>query len=156
MAKLFRTLLFFVFISVPLYVGLDNFAAFEPYLFPLHMFQAGPLSSGPRIYGPFPDAHSLETLKERGYHTVVSLLDPQVIYERSLLDRERQDTLALGLRFHDFPMRGDEPADSPRNAAAISEIRALLRGAPTERIYIHGYLGKHRSRTVLAAIEGKR
>jgi protein-tyrosine phosphatase len=53
-------------------------------------------------------------------------------------------------------MNSDEPPNSPRNAAAITALRALLQASPGERVYIHCYLGKHRSRTVLAALESDR
>jgi len=156
MISIVRGLLLLVFLSVPVYVGLKNFAFLEPYLFPLHMAQAGMTGAGPRLYGPYPDQKTMAALKLRGYRRVVSLLDPGLVYERSLLDQEHRDALALGLQFSNFPMSSDEPADTPRNAAAIAAVRALLNAAPDEHIYIHCYLGKHRSRTVLAALETSR
>lgn len=153
MVSVIRGLLLLVFLSVPVYVGLRNFAVFEPYLFPLHMVQAGMVGSGPRLYGPYADAGTLEKLKARGYKTVVSLLDPELLYENSLVEREQKDAAALGLAYYNFPMRSDDPADSPRNAAALEGIRALVKRNPNAKLYIHCYLGKHRSMTVLAALD---
>jgi hypothetical protein len=80
MAKLIRALLLLVFLSVPGYVALTHFAFIEPYLFPLHMAQAGMTGAGTRLYGPYPDAKTLAALKLRGYTHIVSLLDPELVY----------------------------------------------------------------------------
>lgn len=152
MTSVIRGLLLLVFLSVPVYVGLRNFAFLEPYLFPLHLAQAGMVEEGTRLYGPYADAGTLERLKSKGIKTVISLLDPELLYEESLVERERKDTQALGMVFYNFPMRSDDPADSPRNAAALEGIRALLKREPGARVYIHCYLGKHRSMMVLAAL----
>ncbi|MEY4760790.1 MAG: hypothetical protein RLZZ200_646, partial [Pseudomonadota bacterium] len=134
------------------YVGLKNFAFLEPYLYPLHMAQAGAVDAGARLYGPYADAGTLDGLKRRGFKTVVSLLDPDLIYEKSLIEREMKDSAALGLTYYNFPMRSDDPADSPRNAAAVEGIRRLIQREPKARFYIHCYLGKHRSMMVMEAL----
>ena len=152
MIGLIRGLLLMVFLSVPVYVGLKNFAIFEPFLFPLHFAQAGMVQDGPRLYGPYADAGTLDKLKSQGFRTIVSLLDPELLYEQSLVERERKDAQARGMSYYNFPMRSDDAADSPRNAAALKNIRALIERNPGARIYIHCYLGKHRSMVVLAAL----
>lgn len=144
-----RAVLLAVFLSVPVYLVLLHFAAVEPYLYPLHRLQAGATQVREGVLvGPYPDYARLVELQHGGYRTVVSLLSPGILYERSLIQRERGYAQALGLRYHDFPMSSEEPPDSPRNAAALRAIGRLLESSPGDATYIHCYLGKHRSRVV--------
>jgi protein tyrosine phosphatase (PTP) superfamily phosphohydrolase (DUF442 family) len=135
-----------LFLSVPAYLLLHNFAFVEPYLYPLHLLQARQSMAGPELLlGPYPDHAELSRLKDQGYRTVVSLLTPQLVYERSLLDRERDNARSLGMTFYNFPMNSDEPTSSRMNAVALRAIDRLLRQHPGQQLYIHCYLGKHRS-----------
>jgi predicted protein tyrosine phosphatase len=146
---LLRAALLVVFLSVPVYLVLLHFAAVEPYLYPLHRLQADATQVREGVLvGPYPDYARLGELQRAGYRTVISLLSPGILYERSLIERERGYAQALGLQFHDFPMSSEEPPDSPRNAAALRAIAGLLDASPGSATYIHCYLGKHRSRTV--------
>jgi predicted protein tyrosine phosphatase len=146
---LLRAALLVVFLSVPVYLVLLHFAAVEPYLYPLHRLQADATQVREGVLvGPYPDYARLGELQRAGYRTVISLLSPGILYERSLIERERGYAQALGLQFHDFPMSSEEPPDSPRNAAALRAIEGLLDASPGSATYIHCYLGKHRSRTV--------
>lgn len=144
---LLRLVLLGVCLSVPVWLVVQNFAVFEPFLYPLHLMQSPAVAAGPGLLvGPYPDHGELARLKGAGYKTVISLLSPDLAYEASLLRREAADTRSLGLRFVNLPMRSDEPADSPGNAAALRGISRLLAGTPGSRVYIHCYLGKHRAR----------
>ncbi len=144
-----RLLLLAVFVSVPAWLVLQHFAAFEPWLYPLHRLQSAPRAVAPGItIGPYPDQARLLALRADGYRLVVSVLSPDLVYEASLIRREQQYAQLLGLEFHDFPMHGDEPASSPRNARALQALGELLAARPGEPAYVHCYLGKHRARMV--------
>jgi hypothetical protein len=156
MGMIVRALLLLIFLSVPGYLFLSHFAAFEPYLYPLHLAQGAESASGTQLFGPYPDHSTLQHLQQRGYRTVVSLLSPDIVYERSLIELERANAKSLGIRYYDFPMHSDEAADSPLNAAALTALNALLRSAPDSPTYIHCYLGKHRSRIAQDWLEGHR
>jgi protein tyrosine phosphatase (PTP) superfamily phosphohydrolase (DUF442 family) len=144
---LLRGLLLAVCLSVPAWLALQHFAVVEPYLYPLHTMQAPAVQSGPNLlFGPYPDHAELARLKAAGYQSVVSLLSPGIVYEGSLIERERNDARSLGLAFHEMPMSSSEPATSRRNAAALRELQQLLARSPGSRVYVHCYLGKHRSR----------
>lgn len=144
---LLRLVLLGMCLSVPAWLALQNFAAVEPWLYPLHSMQAPAMQSGPNLlFGPYPDHAELARLKAAGYKTVVSLLSPDIVYEGSLVERERGDTHSLGLQFHNLPMDSGEPATSRLNAKALHELQQLLAHAPGTRVYVHCYLGKHRSR----------
>jgi rhodanese-related sulfurtransferase len=144
---LLRGLLLAMGLSVPAWLALQHFAVVEPYIYPLHTMQAPAVQSGPNLlFGPYPDHAELARLKAAGYLSVVSLLSPAIVYEGSLLERERRDAGSLGLTFRNLPMNSSEPTTSPGNAAALHELQQLLARSPGTRVYVHCYLGKHRSR----------
>lgn len=146
---LLRGVLLAVCLSVPAWLVLQHFASVEPYLYPLHRMKAPARQAGPNLLlGGYPDHADLVQLKRQGYVAVVSLLSPDIVYEGSLVQRERAEVRALGLQFYDFPMHSDEAVGSKRNAAALHNIAELLATTPGSRVYIHCYLGKHRSRMV--------
>jgi protein tyrosine phosphatase (PTP) superfamily phosphohydrolase (DUF442 family) len=141
-----RFVLVGLFLSVPAYLGLQNFAWFEPFLYPLHMMQGKQWPVGPELLlGPYPDHSELSRLRRHGYRAVVSLLSPDLVYERSLLEREQRNAKALGITLYNFPMNSSESLASPLNASAIRDIEQLLAGAKGQQFYIHCYLGKHRT-----------
>jgi protein tyrosine phosphatase (PTP) superfamily phosphohydrolase (DUF442 family) len=146
---LLRGVLLAVCLSVPVWLVLQHFATVEPYLYPLHQMQAPAVAIRKNLLaGAYPDHADLAQLKGEGYDTVVSLLSPDIVYEASLLQREREDALTLGLQFYNFPMHSDEATSSKRNAAALRALAGLLERSPQARVYVHCYLGKHRSRMV--------
>lgn len=135
-----------LFLSVPVYLALQNFAFLEPFLYPLHLMQATPARASPGLLlGPYPDHSQLAGLRGKGYKTVVSLLTPDRIYERSLIESERRNAKSLGIAFYNFPMNSDLPVTSNLNARAIESLDRLLARSPGQPFYIHCYLGKHRS-----------
>lgn len=146
---LLRVVLLAIFVSVPAWLVLRHFATLEPWLYPLHRLQAPvrTVAQGLAV-GPYPDHARLVQLRDEGYRLVVSVLRPDLVYERSLIARERQQAAQLGLDFFDFPMRSEEPATSPRNAHALQAIGQLLASRPGQAAYVHCYLGKHRTQYV--------
>lgn len=146
LSGLAHALVYVVFLSVPAWLVLANFATVEPVLYPLHLAQDDVHPQGAQLFGPYPDEATLTGLKSRGYTTVVSLLDPDLIYEASLLEKERAAAERLGLRFINLPMVSGVPADAPKNARALSELTALFKASPDLPAYVHCYLGKHRAK----------
>jgi hypothetical protein len=142
-----HSLVYLVFLSVPAWLVLANFAFIEPWLYPLHLAQEQVHRQGAQLFGPYPDEVALAALRARGYTTVVSLLDPERVYEVSLLEKERAAAQRQGLRFISLPMNSDEPVDSPKNARALQQLTAMLSRTPDVPAYIHCYLGKHRAKT---------
>ena len=144
---LLRLVLLAMCLSVPAWLALQHFAVVEPWLYPLHKMQAPAVQSGPNLlFGPYPDHAELARLKAAGYKTVVSLLSPDILYEGSLVERERDDTRSLGLQFRNLPMNSAQADSSRLNAKALHELQQLLAQSPGTRVYVHCYLGKHRSR----------
>lgn len=129
----------------PVYVFLANFAIFEPYIYPLHLLQGNVRKVAPDIIvGPYPDYGLLASLHARGVKVIVSLLDPRLIYETSLIHKEKQLSKTLGMKDYDFPMNSRQSPRSALNSRAMARVRAFIAAHPHTKIYIHCYLGKHR------------
>jgi hypothetical protein len=143
---LLRVVLLLVISSAPAYFALSNFAVFEPFLYPLHSLQVGVRQVTPNvIVGPYPDKNLLTNLHRRGVTVVISLLDQNLIYENSLIQRENALSSQLNFTEYNAPMNSSQPSSSSLNAAALAKIHEILRDHPHDKVYIHCYLGKHRA-----------
>ncbi|MHB1174422.1 MAG: protein-tyrosine phosphatase family protein [Sulfuriferula sp.] len=146
---LLRVVLLMVIASAPVYFALSNFAVFEPYLFPLHSLQGRVRQVMPNvIVGPYPDVSLLTNLRHRGVTVVISLLDQNLIYEKSLIRRENALSSQLDITEYNTPMNSSQPSNSLLNATALTRIQEILRNHPHDKVYIHCYLGKHRAAQV--------
>jgi hypothetical protein len=91
-------------------------------------------------FGPYPTLEEMESLKAAGYDGIVTLLNPVLVFEGTLLQEELENGKRIGLEIHSFPMLpwvGD-------NKEAMDKIRRLFSEDETKRYYIHCYLGRHR------------
>ena len=100
------------------------------------------------LLGPYPVEADFIALKKRGVTTIVSLLEPNVPYEKVLLEQERERAARYGMTVKNFPMGsilgqkfGDDYA---KNSKAAAEAALAADGIA----YIHCYLGLHRARNV--------
>jgi hypothetical protein len=140
-AYLIRAAMLLVSMAVPAYLVIASFAIFEPYLLPLRYLKAGVETVNEHlVIGPYADLGDLTGLKESGVTTVVSLLDPSVVYERGLIERELSDAAQVGLRFVNLPMRRSEAPTSSVNRGSVQRLEALISARPPDKIYIHGFL----------------
>ena len=120
------------------------------------LFQRQISDTGARIIiGPYPEDGDFQLLQRAGVTTVVTLLNPQIPYEATLLDREKAAAAAHGMALRSFPMSsilgkrfGD---DYDRNAAAAAEAIASTTG----KVYLHCYLGMHRVQVVRDLLAGR-
>jgi hypothetical protein len=148
---LIRAVMLMVCMSVPAYLVAANFAIFEPYLLPLRYVKARVEAVNDRVVvGPYADPADLVNLKGRGVSTVVSLLDPSVVYEKSLIEREASDAPQAGLRFVNLPIRTSEPLTSAVNQNSAQRLEMLFSDQPQGKIYIHGFLNAPRDVVWLA------
>lgn len=95
-------------------------------------------------FGPYPEESDFKILKKNGVKYMVSLLDPRLPYEKSLLEREQLAAEKYGMAVKDFPMASifDQkvfPDYLEQQEKAVQFLRHL--DAPA---YVHCYLGKHR------------
>ena len=105
------------------------------------------------IIGPYPAESDFRLLKQNNVGLVVSLLDPAIPYEASLLAREKTLAAQYQIPVENYPMSSilgqkfgnDYDESASRAAAAIA--------GTTAKVYLHCYLGQHRIqavRTILA------
>ena len=101
------------------------------------------------ITGPFPLESDFEILRSNGVTTIISLLNPSIYYENVLLEQEKIMAAKYGMLLLSFPMSsilGQKFGDNYQsNAVAAAEAIA---SAPN-KVYLHCYLGLHRSKAVL-------
>lgn len=100
------------------------------------------------LLGPYPVEADFITLKQRGVTTIISLLEPNVPYEKVLLEQERERAARYGMTVKNFPMGsilGQKFGnDYAKNSKAAAEAAINADGIA----YIHCYLGLHRARNV--------
>lgn len=107
------------------------------------------------ITGPYPVSSDFEKLKKNGVIKVVSLLDPAIPYEKSLLDQERVEAKRLQIEFVNYPMISilghKMGVNYEKNAAAAADDIAASKG----KVYVHCYLGIHRIMVVKKRLQEK-
>ena len=102
--------------------------------------------------GPYPRETDFQHLKKSRVKYVVSLLDPRLPYEKTLIDQERELSERYGMTLHVFPMasifvRKLFPDYLEQQQKAVAFLNNL--DAPA---YVHCYLGKHRVSHILNAL----
>jgi hypothetical protein len=115
-------------------------------------------NDGPVITGPYPVTADFRLLHEHGVTTVVSLLDPRIPYENVLLQKERRHAAKFGMKVVDYPMTSvlghhNDSFGSSAERAAVA-IDSMVRHNTSGKVYLHCYLGVHRTvavRDLLAA-----
>ena len=97
------------------------------------------------LLGPYPVEEDFADLKKRGVTTIISLLEPNVPYEKVLLERERALAERHGMTVKNFPMGsilGQKFGENySKNSKAAAEAALSADGVA----YIHCYLGLHRA-----------
>lgn len=100
------------------------------------------------IFGPYPLEHDFDILQKKGVTTIVSLLDPDLPYERVLLGQERELARRYGIEVRNFPMASilgqSFGKDYLKNSKAAARAAIDSKGVA----YIHCYLGLHRAKRV--------
>jgi hypothetical protein len=104
------------------------------------------------IIGPYPTADDFRILRNHEVKTIISLLDPSLPYESTLLNQERALARYYNLRFYSYPMSsvlgigyGAEYTNHAREAA-----NAAMHA--DGKVYLHCYLGLHRVKVVQAVL----
>lgn len=100
------------------------------------------------IMGPYPLEKDLRLLQSHNVKTLISLLNPQLPYEKQLLEQEQVLAKKYGFTLLNFPMSsilGQRfGADYERNAELAAKAAAETPG----KVYMHCYLGLHRVKVV--------
>ena len=100
------------------------------------------------LFGPYPVEADFADLSKRGVTTIISLLEPNVPYEKVLLEKERALASRYGMTVQNFPMGsilGQKFGDGySKNSRAAADAALHADGVA----YIHCYLGLHRAKNV--------
>lgn len=142
--------IFLLFTGLPL---LKHFAVLEPLFFPLRYLQNETVQVGRVTFGPFPQAPVLAQLKASGYEEVITLLNPSLPQERSLIDKELSACREHGLKCTNMPLSYFPRVHTLNNYARAAKIAQYVDG---RRVYVHCYLGMHRAMLVAETLEGAR
>lgn len=144
-------------VLVPMVVGVMVVGASTSYYLLQHpesafmqMFRAEPPQQfGMITIGPYPQTEGdYKRIKEGGVKYLVSLLDPQLPYEKPMLEREYKMAEKHGLIVKSFPMF---PMDSMLNTEILPATLEAQKQAVEFLLqldgpaYIHCYLGVHRA-----------
>jgi Tetratricopeptide repeat len=95
-------------------------------------------------FGPYPEEKEFQRFKKEGVKYDVSLLDPRLPYEKTLIDREEVLCQKYGIVFKDFPMASvfDKKVFSDYQLEQNEAVEFLKHiDGPA---FVHCYLGKHR------------
>ena len=99
------------------------------------------------IVGPYPTEHELYRLKKMGVVKVISLMNPGMPFETSLIAIERKNTRGYGMEFVNIPMSylllGGEG-----NKDQLSNVLDEILASGDKIVYVHCYLGRHRMELV--------
>lgn len=91
-------------------------------------------------FGPYPDQLMLREITRAGVLRIITLLNPAIPFEATLLAQEQAAASRLGLTVHSLPMLPWVQGNEDQLEAALLLVDSL----PGERFYVHCYLGKHR------------
>jgi len=100
------------------------------------------------VVGPYPVDRDFQLLKAHNVEVVISLLDPAIPYEATLMKQEEVRARQYGMTLRNFPM-SSVLGKRFGNAYDNSASQAADTIAATEgKVYLHCYLGVHRIRVV--------
>ncbi|MDQ7039223.1 MAG: hypothetical protein Q9N26_08560 [Aquificota bacterium] len=127
-----------------------DFSRVEPHLYPLQLIKREPYRVGEGVWlgGYFLNEEFVRFLKRHRIRTVVTLLDPDMYHERSLISEEKKVLRRHGIRVVVVPLK-----PFYRDPKRISRIRSIIRRG--RAVYIHSYLGRVRVKYVEEAIRGE-
>jgi tetratricopeptide (TPR) repeat protein len=143
----------FVIVSILLVGALGVWLISNPQNWFTRLFQARIADFDARVVvGPYPSEDDFAALRANGVQTDVSLLDPQLPYESSLLVREKALAAKYGITFVNFPMESFFGTRVGRDYDQEARLAAAYVEHAKGRVYVHCYLGMHRVKAVEAVL----
>ncbi len=153
--KIVRGIFVLVFLGYLLSMGSVYFSYIEPYIFPLKLIQGEARHVTENVIaGPYPHEKDIERLyKVSGVKVIISLLNPSLPFEKSLLEKEKEITEKYGLEFYNIPISFIN-LNSPENVKNVSKVLDIIKKHKGDKIYVHCYLGRHRVELVVNRLIG--
>ncbi len=94
-------------------------------------------------FGPLPNKEQMQELKNKGYTVIIALLDPGILPEKLILDREKVAAREVGIQLIHIPMI--PWVGEKTNDLAKEKFREIFsQEAVNDRYYVHCYLGADR------------
>ena len=155
LSKVMRVVFIVVFLGYLFALMSSYFSYIEPYLFPLRMVQGeARVVTENIIIGPYPREKDIEKLaKVNGVKVIISLLNPSLPFEGSLVNKEKEIVEKMGLEFYNVPLTYLN-LDSKENNLQLTKIRKIIEKHKGDKVYIHCYLGRHRVEFVAQRLIG--
>ena len=107
------------------------------------------------VVGPYPTERDFRLLQSHGVGLVVSLLNEHLPYEKVLLERERRFAGHYGMKFLNYPMTSIVGYPVGESYTGNAERAAEAIRAANTKVYLHCYLGLHRTKTVRALLAAR-
>ncbi len=104
------------------------------------------------IVGPYPTEHELYRLQKRGVTKVISLMNPNMPFESSLIKMERKSAKGYGIEFVNIPM-SYLSLNGQSNVDQLEGILDEIIGSGDKVVYVHCYLGRHRMELVASGLK---
>ena len=104
------------------------------------------------IVGPYPTEHELYRLRKKGVSKVISLMNPNMPFESSLIKMERKAAKKYGIEFKNIPMSYLNLGGQD-NKEQLSNILDEILGSGDKVVYVHCYLGRHRMELVAGGLK---
>lgn len=106
------------------------------------------------LVGPYPSEHEFYRLRKIGVNKVISLLNPNMPFESSLLKIERDVAKDYGMEFINIPL-GYLRLALESNKDQLSNILDEIIASGDKVVYVHGYLGRYRMEFVAKGLESR-
>lgn len=139
-------------------IGLALFAygiynVYSPESFPMSFVQGKVRRINDKvIVGPYPTEHELYRLKKKGVNKVLSLMNPGMPFESSLIKMERKSAKGYGIEFVNIPMSYLN-IGGQGNKDQLDNILDEIIGSGDKVVYVHCYLGRHRMELVAEGLK---
>ncbi|MCX6551026.1 MAG: tetratricopeptide repeat protein [Acidobacteria bacterium] len=100
------------------------------------------------VIGPYPGEEDFRLLKQHKVGLIVSLLNPAIPYEGTLLEREQALAAKYQIPLKSFPMSSILGQKFGNEYDTSAERAATAIASSPEKVYLHCYLGLHRIQSV--------
>ena len=133
-------------VALPTSYGIYNI--FKPEHYPMKFFRGEVIKvSETLLLGPYPSEREIKYLKKLGVMEIISLMDPSMPFESTLIERGKQLAEKNNLKFQNVPLSYLPNLHSKENIARVDDLVSSL-AHESNKIYIHCYLGRHRTTLV--------
>ena len=140
---LLYSVIFLLLVGGPTVYGIYNI--FQPQHYPVKFFRGEVVKVTDQILvGPYPTEKEFIFLKKQGITEIISLLDPKMPFESSLIEQEKELAVKQNLTFRNVPLAYLPNLESKENMMRVADLVRYTQENPGMK-YIHCYLGRHRT-----------